>query len=73
MYRYVDVLDILNRHEDFDSRAFLDDRCEVSWDLYTDLYELWVEEMPYGTAKGRDGDPYEWVCNRLFQELGDLV
>jgi hypothetical protein len=25
--------------------------------------------MPYGTAKARDGDPYEWISNRLEQEL----
>jgi len=26
-------------------------------------------EMPYGTAKARDGDPYEWIANKL-DDLG---
>lgn len=24
--------------------------------------------MPYGTAKARDGDPYEWIANELESE-----
>lgn len=60
---------ILDRHSDFDPRAFLDGRCYVSWDLYDDLYHLWVEDMPYGTAKARDGDPYQWIDERLTNEL----
>lgn len=67
------LVNILNQHDDFDPRAFLEDRCTVSWDLYTDLYQIWVEDMPYGTAKGRDDDPYQWICNRLFEELDGLV
>lgn len=27
-------------------------------------------EMPYGTAKARDGDPYQWVSQRVTEELG---
>ena len=26
-------------------------------------------EMPYGTAKARDGDPYVWIAHRLEREL----
>jgi hypothetical protein len=26
--------------------------------------------MPYGVAKARDGDPYNWISDRLAQELG---
>ena len=63
------LVNILDKHDDFDPRAFLDDRCEISQDLYADLYEIWVEDMPYGTAKARDGDPYEWIWNRLIEEL----
>lgn len=25
-------------------------------------------EMPYGTMKARDGDPYIWILDRLEQE-----
>ena len=35
-------------------------------DLYDDLYHtLLIGDMPYGTQKARDGDPYEWVHDKL--------
>ena len=36
-------------------------------DLYMDLYSYYLDsgEMPYGTAKARDGDPVEWIMDRL--------
>jgi len=42
-------------------------------DLYGDLYSYFADsgDMPYGTQKARDGDPYEWVHNKL-DELGLL-
>jgi len=56
------------RHEvaQFEQGADLDDN------LYDALYDYYVNkgEMPYGTAKARSGDPYEWVSDRLDQELG---
>jgi hypothetical protein len=67
------LVNILDKHDDFDPRAFLDGRCEISYSLYDDLYCLWVEDMPYGTAKARDGDPYQWIDERLFEELDGLV
>ncbi len=33
--------------------------------LYKKAYEHFVSEMPYGTAKGRSGDPDEWLERRL--------
>ena len=35
--------------------------------LYMDLYSYYLDsgEMPYGTAKARDGDPVEWILDRL--------
>ena len=45
-------------------------------DMDTDLYEALFDyyfnagEMPYGTAKARTGDPYEWVSNRFSQDYG---
>jgi len=34
---------------------------------FDELYEYFTEngEMPYGTAKARDGDPYQWIANKL--------
>lgn len=39
--------------------------------LYDALYDYYLDsgEMPYGTAKARTGDPYEWVTERLVSEL----
>ena len=36
-------------------------------DLYDDLYAYFADsgDMPYGTQKARDGDPYEWVHDKL--------
>ena len=34
-------------------------------DLYMDLFDHFSEEMPYGTQKGRDGDPVEWINDEL--------
>ena len=36
-------------------------------DLYDDLYSYFADsgDMPYGTQKARDGDPYEWVHDKL--------
>jgi hypothetical protein len=46
---------------------------DLDTDLYHALYDYYSDqgEMPYGTAKGRDGDPYEWVSLRLDAELND--
>jgi len=40
--------------------------------LFDALFDYYCDngEMPYGTAKARDGDPYEWISDRLHQELG---
>lgn len=51
-------------------------RFEQGEDLDSDLYEALFDyysdhgEIPYGVAKGRTGDPYEWVTQRLVQDLG---
>ena len=43
---------------------------EMHEDLYDALYDYYQEDMPYGTKKARDGDPYEWIADRLADELG---
>jgi hypothetical protein len=42
-------------------------------DLYHALYDYYCDngEMPYGTQKARDGDPAEWISNRLDLELSN--
>ncbi len=48
---------------------------ELSDDLYHALYDYYSDhgEMPYGTMKGRDGDPYEWVTMRFDQDVHDYA
>ena len=40
---------------------------DLSDELYQKLYEHFCNngEMPYGTAKARDGDPFEWITARI--------
>ena len=40
-------------------------------DLYNALFDYMSEEMPYGTQKARDGDPYVWIADEL-DDLGLL-
>ena len=39
--------------------------------LFDELYEYFLEDMPYGTAKARDGMPDEWIVDRVY-DLGLL-
>jgi hypothetical protein len=32
------------------------------------LYEHYLPEMPYGVAKARTGDPYQWIQDRLERD-----
>jgi len=44
---------------------------ELAQNLYEELFEYYLDsgEIPYGVAKARTGDPYEWVSDQL-DELG---
>jgi len=39
--------------------------------FYEVLYVKFESEMPYGTAKARDGDPIEWINNRIVSMTAD--
>ena len=41
-------------------------------DLYSALFDYYngSGEMPYGVAKARDGDPYEWIFQRFTNDMG---
>jgi hypothetical protein len=43
---------------------------DMSDDLYHALYDYYFDDMPYGTKKARDGDPYEWISDRFAQDRG---
>jgi len=32
------------------------------------LFEHYVTEMPYGTARARTGDPINWIFDHLYEE-----
>jgi hypothetical protein len=42
----------------------------LSEELYDALYDYYQDDMPYGTKKARSGDPYEWIADRITQDLG---
>jgi hypothetical protein len=46
---------------------------DLDEDLYDALYDYYCDqgEMPYGTMKARDGDPYEWVTQRFDRDVQD--
>ena len=44
---------------------------DMNGQLYMDLFGYYQDEMPYGTQKARDGDPEEWIYDRL-DDLGLL-
>ena len=48
---------------------------EVSPAVYDRLYDYYVNngEMPYGVAKARDGDPDQWIYERLAEEYPEAM
>jgi hypothetical protein len=60
---------ILNRFK-FEVKQF-EKGGDLDEDLYHALFDYYCDsgEMPYGTAKARDGDPYEWVAQNLQSHL----
>jgi hypothetical protein len=58
-----------------DVRKFAIDGDAMSDRLYESLYDYYVlnGEMPYGTAKARDGDPVEWVEDRFYADVQDYM
>ena len=48
---------------------------ELPQDAYEDFYEFYLRggEIPYGTAKARDGDPYQWVNARVLEDVASFT
>ena len=53
------IAEYLEGEDDLDEAVF-----ELVYSHYMDS-----GEMPYGVAKARDGDPYEWIFNELSREF----
>ena len=60
---------ILNRFK-HEVKNFVEDG-ELDTGLYEALFDYYFDmgEMPYGTAKARTGDPYEWISEKLYNHL----
>lgn len=61
---------ILNRFK-YEVKTF-EQGGNLDQDLYEALFDYWDDagEIPYGIAKARTGDPYEWVATNLESHLG---
>jgi hypothetical protein len=48
---------------------------ELDNDLFDALFDYYSDagELPYGVAKGRTGDPFEWITQRFEQDVHDHV
>ena len=60
-----EVRDILNKYPEAYAKILDDGEVNDNEKLYDELYEYFLEDMPYGTAKARDGDPVEWITEHL--------
>ena len=49
------------------------DLTDVPQDIQQLLYEKYQQDMPYGTQKARDGDPYQWITDRLSVDYSHLI
>lgn len=38
-------------------------------EIYEYCYNYFLDEMPYGVAKARDGDPSDWIYERLERDF----
>lgn len=54
---------------DQELKTFIETGEELSPELFDKLYDYYLDEMPYGTAKARDGDPYEWIYDKLEERV----
>lgn len=44
---------------------------EIDQDSFDLLYDFYLNagDMPYGVAKARDGDPYDWIVRKLGEDF----
>ena len=60
-----EVRDILNKYPEAYAKILDDGDIYDNEELYSELYEYFLEDMPYGTQKARDGDPVQWITEHL--------
>lgn len=55
--------------------ALREDSLVIEGEVFDRLYDYFIDPtrgfdiMPYGIAKAREGDPVDWIYNRLAQEF----
>ena len=59
------VRDILNKYPEAYTKILDDGEVNDNEKLYDELYEYFLEDMPYGVQKARTGDPVEWITEHL--------
>ena len=60
-----EVRDILNKYPEAYAKILDDGDIYDNEELYNELFEYFLEDMPYGTQKARDGDPVQWITEHL--------
>ena len=60
-----DLRDILNKYPEAYAKILDDGDIYDNEELYNELFEYCMEDMPYGTQKARDGDPVQWITDHL--------
>ena len=63
---------ILDQYADSFAKFKAGGEIDDNVDFYEALYSYYSDagEMPYGTQKARDGDPVQWIADRLDAETG---
>ena len=64
-YEYDQVLEILQKYPEAYAKILDDGEVNDNEKLYDELYEYFLEDMPYGVQKARTGDPVEWITEHL--------
>lgn len=44
----------------------------IDHELYSRLFEYFLPDMPYGTAKARTGDPHQFICDHLHELIASI-
>ena len=64
-YEYDQVLEILQKYPEAYAKILDDGEVNDNEKLYNELFEYFLEDMPYGVQKARTGDPVEWITEHL--------
>ena len=66
------TLDHIVKRFKHEVKVFVEDG-DLDDDLYHALFDYYNDagEMPYGVAKARTGDPFEWIGERFYRDLSD--